>query len=209
MGGADSGVSATIPTSFWKARFLIRLSCGAPPVCLGCSAIPATASSGGRPRDGRLRIRAGRRVIVQVAGGVAGDVVLEAGTHWSRTEISLRHQRVPELAGRGTFRSGNRRITCQDRLGKILWWSGLCLVGSRLPPRACPRGGSDRGDCARHRDRQDPLEHRRDFCPFIRAGRRSLLCHVAAPPAGGYGILGGPHEHAGLRGRCGLVRGLR
>jgi len=38
-------------------------------------------------------------LIVQVAGGIAEDVVLEAGTHWSRNEIFLRHARVRALLG--------------------------------------------------------------------------------------------------------------
>ena len=38
-------------------------------------------------------------LIVQVAGGVADDVVLEAGSHWARPEIALRHARVRSLLG--------------------------------------------------------------------------------------------------------------
>lgn len=38
-------------------------------------------------------------LIVQLAGGVAEDVMLEAGNHWARTEIPLRHSRVRSLLG--------------------------------------------------------------------------------------------------------------
>ena len=40
-------------------------------------------------------------LIVQVAGGVADDVVLEAGSPWARNEIALRHARVRSLLGTG------------------------------------------------------------------------------------------------------------
>lgn len=38
-------------------------------------------------------------LIVQIAGGTASDALLEAGTHWARPEVTLRHSRVRSVLG--------------------------------------------------------------------------------------------------------------
>ena len=40
------------------------------------------------------------QLIIETAGGVADEVLLEAGTHWASQEITLRHSRVRSVLGR-------------------------------------------------------------------------------------------------------------
>ncbi len=67
-------------------------------------------------------------LIVQVAGGVAEDVILEAGTRWSRPAIPLRHARVRSLLGAdlsdeeiegALARVGLENLSCGD--GSSTW----------------------------------------------------------------------------------------
>ena len=100
MGGADSGVSDTttdilLESAVFEPAFVRRAS-----RALGL--LSDSSYRFERGVDPEMVASASARaaeLIVQVAGGVAGDIVLEAGTHWARTEISLRHQRVRTLLG--------------------------------------------------------------------------------------------------------------
>ncbi len=68
------------------------------------------------------------RMIVELAGGVADEVLLEAGTRWTRPEIAIRHARVRSLLGvdlgdqeieRALARVGLERLSG----GEISTWS--------------------------------------------------------------------------------------
>ena len=100
MGGEDSGVSAT------TTDILLESAVFDP------GTVRRTSRSLGLISDSSYRFERGvdpemvasasaraAELIVQVAGGVAEDVVLEAGGHWARPEISLRHARVRALLG--------------------------------------------------------------------------------------------------------------
>lgn len=100
MGGEDSGVSATttdilLESAVFDPGFVRRAS-----RTLGL--ISDSSYRFERGVDPEMVASASARaaeLIVQVAGGVADDVVLEAGSHWARTEIALRHARVRSLLG--------------------------------------------------------------------------------------------------------------
>lgn len=100
MGGADSGVSAA------TTDILLESAVFDPATVRRASRVLGLLSDSSyrfeRGVDPEMVASASARateLIVQVAGGVAEDVVLEAGTHWARTEIALRHQRVRSLLG--------------------------------------------------------------------------------------------------------------
>ncbi|MFA7232549.1 MAG: phenylalanine--tRNA ligase subunit beta [Terrimicrobiaceae bacterium] len=100
MGGEDSGVSATttdilLESAVFDPAFVRRAS-------RSFGLISDSSYRFERGVDPEMVASASARaaeLIVQVAGGVAGDVVLEAGSHWARTEIALRHGRVRSLLG--------------------------------------------------------------------------------------------------------------
>ena len=100
MGGEDSGVSATttdilLESAVFDPGFVRRAS-----RTLGL--ISDSSYRFERGVDPEMVASASARaaeLIVQVAGGVADDVVLEAGSHWARPEIALRHARVRSLLG--------------------------------------------------------------------------------------------------------------
>lgn len=100
MGGEDSGVSAAttdilLESAVFDPAFVRRAS-----RTLGL--VSDSSYRFERGVDPEMVASASARaaeLIVQVAGGVADDVVLEAGSHWARTEISLRHARVRALLG--------------------------------------------------------------------------------------------------------------
>jgi phenylalanyl-tRNA synthetase beta chain len=100
MGGEDSGVSAAttdilLESAVFDPSFVRRAS-----RTLGL--ISDSSYRFERGVDPEMVASASARaaeLIVQVAGGVADDMVLEAGSHWARTEISLRHARVRSLLG--------------------------------------------------------------------------------------------------------------
>lgn len=100
MGGEDSGVSVT------TTDILLESAVFEPAV------VRRASRTLGLPSDSSYRFERGvdpemvasasaraAELIVQVAGGVAEDVVLEAGSHWARIEIPLRHARVRALLG--------------------------------------------------------------------------------------------------------------
>ncbi|MFZ4778188.1 MAG: phenylalanine--tRNA ligase subunit beta [Terrimicrobiaceae bacterium] len=115
MGGEDSGVSATttdilLESAVFEPAFVRRAS-----RALGL--ISDSSYRFERGVDPEMVASASARaaeLIVQVAGGVAEDVVLEAGGHWARTEISLRHARVRSLLG---FEISDEEI--EDCLSKV------------------------------------------------------------------------------------------
>ena len=100
MGGEDSGVSAAttdilLESAVFDPAFVRRAS-----RTLGL--ISDSSYRFERGVDPEMVASASARaaeLIVQVAGGVADDAVLEAGSHWARTEIALRHARVRSLLG--------------------------------------------------------------------------------------------------------------
>jgi phenylalanyl-tRNA synthetase beta chain len=100
MGGEDSGVSAAttdilLESAVFEPAFVRRAS-----RTLGL--LSDSSYRFERGVDPEMVASASARaaeLIVQVAGGVAEETVLEAGTHWARTEIPLRHARVRSLLG--------------------------------------------------------------------------------------------------------------
>lgn len=100
MGGEDSGVSSTttdilLESAVFDPAFVRRAS-------RSLGLLSDSSYRFERGVDPEMVASASARaaeLIVQVAGGVAGDVVLEAGSHWARTEIALRHARVRTLLG--------------------------------------------------------------------------------------------------------------
>jgi phenylalanyl-tRNA synthetase beta chain len=100
MGGEDSGVSESttdilLESAVFDPGFVRRAS-----RTLGL--ISDSSYRFERGVDPEMVASASARaaeLIVQVAGGAADDVVLEAGSHWARTEIALRHARVRSLLG--------------------------------------------------------------------------------------------------------------
>ena len=100
MGGEDSGVSAAttdilLESAVFDPAFVRRAS-----RTLGL--LSDSSYRFERGVDPEMVASASARaaeLIVQVAGGVADDVVLEAGSHWARPEIVLRHARVRTLLG--------------------------------------------------------------------------------------------------------------
>lgn len=100
MGGEDSGVSTTttdilLESAVFAPGFVRRAS-----RTLGL--ISDSSYRFERGVDPEIVASASARaaeLIVQIAGGVADDVVLEAGSHWARTEISLRHAHVRSFLG--------------------------------------------------------------------------------------------------------------
>jgi phenylalanyl-tRNA synthetase beta chain len=100
MGGEDSGVSASttdilLESAVFDPSFVRRAS-----RTLGL--ISDSSYRFERGVDPEMVASASARaaeLIVQVAGGVAEEIALEAGSHWARTEIPLRHSRVRSLLG--------------------------------------------------------------------------------------------------------------
>ena len=100
MGGEDSGVTAAttdilLESAVFDPAFVRRAS-----RTLGL--ISDSSYRFERGVDPEMVASASARaaeLIVQVAGGVADDVVLEAGSRWARPEIALRHARVRSLLG--------------------------------------------------------------------------------------------------------------
>ncbi|MFA7343655.1 MAG: phenylalanine--tRNA ligase subunit beta [Terrimicrobiaceae bacterium] len=100
MGGEDSGVSSAtteilLESAVFDPAFVRRAS-----RALGL--ISDSSYRFERGVDPEMVASASARaaeLIVRVAGGAAGETVLEAGTHWARTEIPLRHARVRSLLG--------------------------------------------------------------------------------------------------------------
>ncbi len=100
MGGEDSGVSSAtteilLESAVFEPSFVRRTS-------RRLGLISDSSYRFERGVDPEMVASASARAsewIVQLAGGVAEDVVLETGLHWSRTEIPLRHARVRALLG--------------------------------------------------------------------------------------------------------------
>lgn len=100
MGGEGAGVSATTTDILLESAVFDPA-----PVRRASRALGLTSDSSYRFERGvdpEMVASASARaaeLIVQVAGGVADDVVLEAGSHWARTEIALRHAHVRAFLG--------------------------------------------------------------------------------------------------------------
>ena len=100
MGGEDSGVTAAttdilLESAVFDPGFVRRAS-----RTLGL--ISDSSYRFERGVDPEMVASASARaaeLIVQIAGGMAEDVVLEAGSHWARTEIALRHAHVRSFLG--------------------------------------------------------------------------------------------------------------
>ena len=100
MGGADSGVSATTTDILLESAVFDPASVRRTSRALGL--LSDSSYRFERGVDPEMVASASARaaeLIVQIAGGVAEDIVLEAGTHWAHTEIPLRHHRVRSLLG--------------------------------------------------------------------------------------------------------------